>query len=110
VIDDEAVAPRRLCDARVEWPPILRQTADERQDPVPHLLLTRLSSRRIADCRHLLRPVTELSLRNRIQLGEQRGPGLLRVRQRHGGHQCDNDHDRATRRHLDLLFCSGYDE
>src|SRR6478672_76676 len=72
VIDDEPVTPRRLCHARVERPVILRQAADERQDAIPYLLLTCLGSRGISDCCHGLRTITQLALRDGIQLDQER--------------------------------------
>ncbi len=77
VIDDEPVALRRPGDPRVEWPPIFRQAADQRQHALAHLLLTRLRGRGVTDGRHRLRAFTQLPLRDRIQLDEDWGPGLL---------------------------------
>ena len=54
---------------------------------------------------HVLRAGTQLLLRDRIELDQQGGRGLLRVRQRHRADECDNDQERRTRRHLSLLFC-----
>ena len=106
VIDDEPVAARRFRDARIEWPAILRQPTHERQDARANLLLTCLRTRGIVDRRHVLRAGTQLPLRDRIQLDQQGGRGLLRVRQRHRADECDNDQERRTRRHVGLLFCT----
>src|SRR4029450_7205379 len=79
MIDDEPVAPRRLCHARVEWPVITRQPADERQDALAHLLLPRLRSCGIADCGDVFRAVTQLLLRDGVQFGKEWRSGLLRL-------------------------------
>src|SRR5215217_7488998 len=68
VVDRKAVSPGGLRHPRVEWTPILRQTADQRQHPRSHLGLSCLRQRPVADGSNRAGAFMQLPLRKCVEL------------------------------------------